>query len=96
MLTIPVQEERLRSAIRSGLRTIVYWDEVYAVHVGRCLETGSVATADSAEAATEILNELLDDEVAYAVQHANLGNLFSSPASLDVWEHWMDQNERKQ
>ncbi len=55
------------------------------IFVSRCLETGHVVTTDSAATAAEMMLELLQDEIAFAVEHKNFPNLFSNPASFDVW-----------
>lgn len=66
-------------------RVIVSRDETYKTWIARCLETGSVATADSAKVASEMIVELLTDELQYALDRDNLANLFSSPASASYW-----------
>lgn len=91
ILTESERAEKLRKTIRPRLRSVVRYDENYKVFIARCLETGSVATGDTAELAGEILSELLDDEVAFAIEHNNLSNLFSSPASPEVWLEWEER-----
>ncbi len=81
-------EQKLEPLFR--VRVLVEYDPTYQVHVARCLETGSVVTADDAETAWEMIRELLDDEISYAIEHRNLSNLFSSPAPLDIWVRWRD------
>lgn len=56
--------------------------------VARCLETGSVVTADNATIARSMILEVLQDEVSHAIEHHNLKNLFSAPASLDTWQEF--------
>lgn len=70
------------------LRALLEFDPGYKLYVARCLETGSVVTADDAETVREMLKELLEDEIEFAVEHENFANLFSSPASPDVWVKW--------
>ena len=66
-------------------RVLVEFESGYNVFVARCLETGSVATADDAETAKDMIEELLVDEVTFAIENNNLANLFSSPAPFNVW-----------
>jgi hypothetical protein len=66
-------------------RVLIEFDSGYNVFVARCLETGSVATADDADTAKEMIEELLVDEVTFALAHNHLANLYSSPAPFDVW-----------
>jgi len=78
------------------LRVLTKFDKAYGVFVARCLETGHVVTADSAETADEMIKELLQDEISYAVEHQNFQNLFSTPAPFDVWASWLKlANKRK-
>ena len=72
------------------LRVLVEFDSVYNVFVGRCLETGDVVTADDLETASEMMEELLEDAVSYAIEHGTITNLCSTPASLDVWKRWQE------
>lgn len=85
-----VQREPLVS-----LRVLTEFDESYGVFVSRCLETGHVVTADTGAGANAMMDELLHDEISYAVEHQNLPNLFSSPASFDVLARWMEQSRKK-
>ena len=43
----------------------------------------------------EMMHELLEDEVSYAIEHRNFANLFSSPAAPDVWVKWMEIARKK-
>ena len=76
------------------LRVLVEADSVYNVFVARCLETGSVATADDLATAAAVMHELLDDEISYAVHRKNFANLFSSPAPMDVWVRWYEVTKK--
>ncbi len=67
------------------LRVLTEFDETYRIYVSRCLETGHVVTANDPKTAADMMCELLDDEIAFAVEHKNFPNLFSNPASFDVW-----------
>jgi hypothetical protein len=71
------------------LRVLLRYDTKYKVHVAHCVQTGSVVTSDSQEEALEMMKELLEDEIAFAIRHANLKNLFSSPAPLEVHLQWV-------
>lgn len=70
------------------LRVIVYRDDVYNAFVAQCLQTGSVATADDLDTAKEMISELLEDELSYAIEHQNFENLFSTPAPAEMWVRW--------
>lgn len=70
------------------LRALLEFEPSYGVFVGRCLETGSVVTADDMDTIREMLKELLEDEIEFAVEHENFTNLFSNPAPPDVWLRW--------
>jgi hypothetical protein len=76
-------------------RVLAERDSAYNVYVARCLETGSVTTADDIETAKEMMWELLDDEVSYAIAHENFASLLSSPASPDVWKRWIEAANAK-
>ena len=62
------------------LRVLTELDETYGVYVSRCLETGHVVTADDKTTASSMMQELLQDEITYAVEHQNFPNLFSEPS----------------
>jgi hypothetical protein len=70
------------------LRVLAAWDSEYNVFVARCLETGSIVTADDAETVTDMIKEVLEDEITFAVENQNLSNLFSSPAPFEIWAQW--------
>jgi hypothetical protein len=71
-----------------SLRVLSEYDKQFGVHVARCLETGHVVTADDATTAIDMMREILEDEINFAIEHQNLPNLFSTPASFDVWVRW--------
>lgn len=71
------------------LRVLLRYDTKYNVHVAHCIQTGSVVTSDSQEEALEMMKELLEDEIAFAIRHTNLKNLFSAPAPLEVHLQWL-------
>ena len=73
-----------------SFRVLLRFDQKYCVHVAQCIETGSIVTADRQEDSREMILELLEDEVAFALRNKNLANLFSSPAPVEVWEQWME------
>ena len=89
-----ISHEDFRSLF--NLRVLLRYDEKYAVHVAHCIETGNVVTADTPEDAQEMMKELLEDEIAFALQHRNLRNLFSSPAPLDVVIQWVNAAQEKE
>jgi hypothetical protein len=70
-------------------RVLLRYDSKYKVHVAQCIQTGSTVTSDSAEEALEMMKELLEDEISYAIRHNNTKNLFSSPAPLEVHLQWL-------
>ena len=96
MHTLEKSSEKLNSTFSKDpepfmvLRVLVEYDSTYKFHVARCLQTGSVVTADDAQTAKEMMTELLTDEISYAVVHNNFKNLLSSPAPLEVWERWAE------
>jgi hypothetical protein len=66
-------------------RVIIDFESSYNVFVARCLETGSVATADDVDTVEDMIKELLVDEVIFALEHNNLANLYASPAPFNAW-----------
>src|SRR5437868_2731586 len=77
-----------------NLRVLIEYDSTYNVHVARCLETGSVVTAENEATLKSMITELLEDEISFALEQRNLANLFSTPAPLEVWFKW-EQEIRK-
>ena len=71
-------------------RVLAEFDEDHKVFVARCLETGHVVTADDITTVTEMIKEILEDEIAYGIERQNFPNLLSAPASPDVWLRWME------
>jgi len=69
-------------------RVLAEFDSEYNVYVARCLETGSVASADDMDTVLSMIEELLVDEVTFAIENDNLANLYSSPAPLRTWEKY--------
>ena len=72
-----------------NFRVLLRRDEKFAVDVAHCIETGNVVTADSPEEAVEMMKELLEDEISFALRNKNLKNLFSSPAPIEVFVQWV-------
>ncbi len=70
-------------------RVLVEFDGDYNVYVARCLETGSVATADDSGTVIDMIQELLMDEAAYALEHDSLVNLYSRPSPISVWNRFV-------
>ena len=56
--------------------------------VAHCLETGAVATADAADTAMSIIEEVLESEAALALDSNDFTNLYAAPAPVDVWFKW--------
>jgi hypothetical protein len=78
-----------------NLRVLTEFNQNYKVYVSRCLETGHVVTADCVEIATDMMGELLTDEITFAIRHENLPNLLSDPSPLDVWTRWLESSRNE-
>jgi len=77
-----------------SLRVVTEYDAAYKVYVAYCLETGSVVTADDQATVESMIEELLSDEVEYALEHDRaFSNLTSSPAPLEIVAKWMKAAE---
>lgn len=72
------------------LRVLAEYDTTYKTHVAYCLETGSVVTAETVDDLKTMMKELLEDEISFALANKNLTNLFSTPASFDVFIKWQE------
>ncbi len=70
------------------LRVWGEYDSKYEVYVAYCVETGSVTTAEDIETALDMMRELLEDEVSRVMVTKNVGNLFSTPAPIEIREKW--------
>jgi hypothetical protein len=70
------------------LRVLIYFDTAYEAYIAQCLETGGVVTADDVDTVMDMMGELLEDEVGYAIEHQNFTNLLSTPAPLEIWARW--------
>jgi hypothetical protein len=79
-----------------NLRVLALYDTNYKTHVAHCLETGSVVTADTKEVLKKMIQELLEDEISYALQTKNIANLFSSPAPFDLWLQWQEAAKHRE
>ena len=75
-------------------RVLTEKDSTYGYSVAHCLETGTVVTADDHETVVEMMLEVLQDEILYALKHRDYSNLFSSPAPADVWQKWKEAAKR--
>jgi hypothetical protein len=71
-------------------KVLIEFDQRFRVFVGYCLETGSVVTADKPDMAKNMMKELLEDEISFAIQHNNVRNLLSSAAPLEIWKKWQE------
>jgi hypothetical protein len=78
----------LENVFINPLRVLAEYDATYQTHVAYCLETGNVVTANNSEDLKLMMKELLEDEVSFAIKHKNLTNLFSNPASYDIFVKW--------
>lgn len=70
-------------------RVLVRHEPKFEVYAAYCIQTGSVVTAETADEASSMMKELLEDELAFAFHNNNLKNLFSSPASIDLHFQWV-------
>ena len=75
-------------------RALLEYDSKYKIFIAHCLETGSVVSADDPDTAKEMIKELLEDEITYAIERKSLKNLLSSPAPLDVHIRWQQAAEK--
>jgi hypothetical protein len=64
---------------------------IFAAH---CLETGAVATADDADTVVEMIEEVLESEAALALDANDFTNLYSSPATPDIWFKWNEAAQK--
>lgn len=67
---------------------LIWFEDAYKHWIARCLETGSVATADTEEVCRDMIRELLIDELQFNLDRNNLANLFSAPAPTGIWVRW--------
>ena len=70
------------------LRVLEEYDEEFRVHVARCLETGTVATADSFDEAHDLLMETLRLEIVQVSRSRRPIALFEKPASAQYELRW--------
>jgi hypothetical protein len=77
-------------------RVLLQFDGNYQSFVGYCLETGNVVTADDMDTASEMIREVLEEEISNAVKFANYSNLFSKPAPKVIWDRWYELSKTKQ
>jgi len=75
------------------LRVLAEYDTTYKTHVAYCLETGSVVTGETVDELKIMMKELLEDEISFAIANKNLTNLFSTPASFDVFVKWQEASK---
>ena len=78
-----------------NFRALVSFHSTYGVFVAECLETGHVATADTQPMAVEMLQELIVDEVQFALKNDNLRSLLSSPLRLHEFMRWADAKAKR-
>jgi hypothetical protein len=70
------------------LKVFVEYDTQYRIYVAQCLQTGHLVTADDPETTREMITELLEDEVSYAVKNNDISNLLANPAKMELWFKW--------
>lgn len=71
-----------------NFRALVSFHAMYNVFIAQCLETGNCVTADSQEMVIEMMQEIIEDEIRYAVDNKNLRNLLSSPMKIEEFVRW--------
>lgn len=80
------------SALDEGLfdplRVFVEFDTQYEIWVARCLQTGHLVTANNPDKAKEMITELLQDEISFAVSSGDFSQLLSNPEPLETWIKW--------
>ena len=74
--------------ILDPLKVFVEYDTQYQIYVAQCVQTGHLVTADDAETTKEMIVELLQDEIALAVEKGDWSNLLSNPAPMEVGLKW--------
>lgn len=62
------------------LRVLVEFDEDYGVYVGRCIDTGAVATGATIDEAQSSLKEVLQNDLRIAIEQGSLKSLFHAPS----------------
>jgi hypothetical protein len=70
------------------LRVLLEFDSKFKTYVGYCLETGNVVTADDMQTVSQIMKEVLEDEISNAIKFESYTNLFSKPAAKVIWDKW--------
>jgi len=67
------------------LKVFLEYDTEHEVYVAQCLQTGHLVTADDPKLAKEMIAELLEDEVSFAVKANDLSSLLSHPAPMELF-----------
>jgi hypothetical protein len=70
------------------LKVFVEYDTQYQVYVAQCLQTGHLVTADDPKTVKEMIAELLEDEVSFAIRNNDISSLLANPASLEMRAKW--------
>lgn len=70
------------------LKVFVEYNAQYGIYVAQCLQTGHLVTADDQEMAKEMITELLEDEVSFAVKKNDISSLLANPAPLELRIKW--------
>lgn len=71
--------------ILDPLKVFVEYDTQYDVYVAQCLQTGHLVTADDPGTTKEMIEELLQDEIALAIEQGDFSSLLGNPAPVNVW-----------
>lgn len=71
-----------------NLRVLEEYDPDFGTHVARCLETGTVATADSMDEAHNLLLETLRLEIVHVSRARRALALFEKPAGAIYELRW--------
>jgi hypothetical protein len=71
------------------LHVLEEFDAEYNSYSALCLETGTIATADSADDLINAIKDALGCEIALAIRAGDLERLFASPAAPSARVRWL-------
>jgi hypothetical protein len=83
-----METDRIPELEHLELHVLEEYDEEHETFVARCLETGTVSTANEMDSLREIMRETLQLEITLAARSGNFANLWKRPAPGDVWARW--------
>ena len=79
-----------------SFRALISWSWDYRVWIARCLETGSVATADDPQLCREMIAEIVQDELQYSLAHRSLRGLLECPSGGQTWVDFQSATEESE